>query len=161
MTLAGLAFRPDAFAAGVDIYGVSNWPRLLANTPSWWEDLRRLLFTEVGDPEKDADYLRKISPVFHADNIRKPLLVLQGANDPRVLPVESEDIVAKVKANGVPVDYVVFPDEGHGFRKKANQIVAYRTILEFLDKHVKDVPAQAAPAKAPKISPLGDFPIGQ
>src|SRR3546814_5421204 len=64
MTLAGLAFRPDAFAAGVDIYGVSNWPRLLANTPSWWEDLRRLLFTEVGDPEKDADYLRKISPVF-------------------------------------------------------------------------------------------------
>src|SRR3546814_12067803 len=80
MTLAGLAFRPDAFAAGIDIYGVSNWPRLLANTPSWWEDLRRLLFTEVGDPEKDADYLRKISPVFHAQNIKKPLLVLQGAN---------------------------------------------------------------------------------
>src|SRR3546814_17176398 len=122
MTLAGLAFRPDAFAAGIDIYGVSNWPRLLANTPSWWEDLRRLLFTEVGDPEKDADYLRKISPVFHAQNIKKPLLVLQGANDPRVLPVESEDIVAKVKANGVPVDYNVFPDEGHGFRKKANPI---------------------------------------
>src|SRR3546814_8317770 len=73
MTLAGLAFRPDAFAAGVDIYGVSNWPRLLANTPSWWEDLRRLLFTEVGDPDQDAEYLRKISPVFHAANIRKPL----------------------------------------------------------------------------------------
>src|SRR3546814_17311438 len=72
---------------------------LLANTPSWWEDLRRLLFTEVGDPDKDAEYLRKISPVFHAANIRKPLMVLQGANDPRVLPVESEDIVAKVKAN--------------------------------------------------------------
>src|SRR3546814_20063642 len=108
----------------VDIYGVSNWPRLLANTPSWWEDLRRLLFTEVGDPEKDADYLRKISPVFHAERIKKPLLVLQGANDPRVLPIESEDIVAKVKANGVPVDYIVFPDEGHGFRKKANQITA-------------------------------------
>src|SRR3546814_9438596 len=133
MTLAGLAFRPDAFAAGVDIYGVSNWPRLLANTPSWWEDLRRLLFTEVGDPEKDADYLRKISPVFHAERIKKPLLVLQGANDPRVLPIESEDIVAKVKANGVPVDYIVFPAEGHGFRKKANQITAYRAILQFLD----------------------------
>ncbi|WP_447762887.1 S9 family peptidase [Sphingopyxis panaciterrae] len=161
MTLAGLAFRPDTFAAGVDIYGVSNWPRLLANTPSWWEDLRRLLFTEVGDPEKDAEYLRKISPVFHAENIKRPLLVLQGANDPRVLPVESEDIVARVKANGIPVDYVVFPDEGHGFRKKANQIVAYRTILEFLDKHVKGAPARPAPEKTAKVSPLGDFPIGQ
>ncbi|HEY0597532.1 S9 family peptidase [Sphingopyxis sp.] len=161
MTLAGLAFRPDAFAAGVDIYGVSNWPRLLANTPSWWEDLRRLLFTEVGDPEKDADYLRKISPVFHADNIKKPLLVLQGANDPRVLPVESEDIVARVKANGVPVDYVVFADEGHGFRKKANQIVAYRKILEFLDTHVKRVPAGTAKAEPAVVSPLGDFPNGR
>lgn len=160
MTLAGLAFRPDAFAAGVDIYGVSNWPRLLANTPSWWEDLRRLLFTEVGDPEKDAEYLKKISPVFHAANIRKPLLVLQGQNDPRVLPVESEDIVAKVKANGVPVDYVVFSDEGHGFRKKANQIVAYRTIKAFLDTYVKGAPATAM-ADAEPVSPIGDFPIGR
>lgn len=162
MTLAGLAFRPDAFAAGVDIYGVSNWPRLLANTPSWWEDLRRLLFTEIGDPEKDAEYLRRISPVFHAANIIKPLLVLQGANDPRVLPVESEDIVAKVKANGVPVDYVVFPDEGHGFRKKANQIVAYRKVVEFLDRYVKGAPAKAVAADTPTtVSPLGDFPNGR
>lgn len=161
MTLAGLAFRPDVFAAGVDIYGVSNWPRLLANTPSWWEDLRRLLFTEIGDPEKDADYLRKISPVFHAGNIKKPLLVLQGANDPRVLPVESEDIVARVKANGVPVDYIVFPDEGHGFRKKANQIVAYRKILDFLDAHVKGSPTGTASTGTETVSPLGDFPIGR
>jgi dipeptidyl aminopeptidase/acylaminoacyl peptidase len=160
MTLAGLAFRPDVFAAGVDIYGVSNWPRLLANTPSWWEDLRRLLFTEVGDPEKDAEYLRSISPVFHADKIRKPLLVLQGANDPRVLPVESEDIVERVKANGVPVEYIVFADEGHGFRKKANQIAGYRAILQFLDKHVKG--AERAPVDAADaVSPLGDFPNGR
>jgi len=161
MTLAGLAFRPDAFAAGVDIYGVSNWPRLLANTPSWWEDLRRLLFTEVGDPAKDAEYLRKISPVFHASNIKKPLLVLQGANDPRVLPVESEDIVARVKANGVPVEYVIFPDEGHGFRKKANQIAAYRKILDFLDTHVRGGSRKDAGAEASHVSPLGDFPIGK
>jgi dipeptidyl aminopeptidase/acylaminoacyl peptidase len=140
MTLAGLAFRPTEFAAGVDLYGVSNWPRLLAATPSWWEDLRRLLFTEVGDPERDAEYLRKISPVLHADQIRRPLIVLQGKNDPRVLPVESEDIVARVRANGVPVEYVLFPDEGHGFRKKANLITAYRAILMFLDRHVKGVP---------------------
>jgi len=136
MALAGLTFRPEAFAAGVDIYGVSNWPRLLAATPAWWEDLRRLLFTEVGDPERDAEYLRSISPLFHADRIRRPLLVLQGQNDPRVQPAESEDIVARVRANNVPVDYVVFPDEGHGFRKKANQITAYRTILEFLNRHL-------------------------
>ncbi len=137
MTLAGLTFRPEEFAAGVDLYGVSNWPRLLAATPAWWEDLRRLLFTEVGDPERDADYLRSISPLFHADRIRRPLLVLQGQNDPRVQPSESEDIVARVRANNVPVEYVVFPDEGHGFRKKANQITAYRAILAFLDRHLR------------------------
>jgi dipeptidyl aminopeptidase/acylaminoacyl peptidase len=143
MTLAGLAFRPEEFAAGVDIYGVSNWPRLLAATPAWWEDLRRLLFTEVGDPDRDAEYLRSISPLFHADRIRRPLLVLQGQNDPRVQPNESEDIVARVRANNVPVEYLVFPDEGHGFRKKANQIIAYRTILQFLDRHLRALPARA------------------
>ncbi len=131
-------------------------------------DLRRLLFTEVGDPDKDAAYLEKISPVFHAENIRRPLLVLQGANDPRVLPIESRDIVAKVKANNVPVEYVEFPGEGHGFRKKANQIVAYTRVLEFLDKYVRGTPSEATAAQgvAPttghdKISPLGDFPLGK
>ncbi len=156
MTLAGLTFRPDAFAAGVDLYGVANWPRLLRNTPAWWEDLRQLLFTEVGDPDKDDAYLRKISPVFHAERIKRPLLVLQGANDPRVLPVESQDIVAKAKANGVPVDYVEFADEGHGFRKKANQIVAYRTIRDFLDKYVRGGPAPRAEGSAV----AGDLPLG-
>lgn len=138
MTLAGLAFRPEAFAAGVNLYGVSNWLRLLPNTPPWWDDLRRLLMTEMGDWETEQDYLREISPVFHAGRIVRPLLVLQGANDPRVLPVESEDIVARVRANGTPVEYIVFDDEGHGFRKKANQIVAYRAILEFLNEHLRD-----------------------
>ncbi|WP_149195543.1 S9 family peptidase [Luteimonas suaedae] len=149
MALAALAFRPDVFAAGVNIYGVSNWTRLLANTPDWWEDLRRLLKSEMGDWEAEPERFEAISPAFHAGNIRRPLLVLQGANDPRVLPVESEDIVERVRANGVPVEYVVFPDEGHGFRKKANQVVAYRTIREFLDRHVRD----AAPPPAPDPQP--------
>jgi dipeptidyl aminopeptidase/acylaminoacyl peptidase len=143
MVLAGLTFRPDAFAAGIDLYGVSNWVRLLPNTPPWWEDLRRLLASEMGDwttPEGMA-YLKDISPAFHADKIKRPLLVLQGANDPRVLPVESEDMVAKLKANGVPVEYVKFPDEGHGFRKKANQVAAYEAIEAFLDKYVRGGPA--------------------
>ena len=81
--------------------------------------------------------LRKISPVFHAEKIRKPLIVLQGANDPRVLKAESDDIVAAVKKNGVPVEYIVFPDEGHGFTKKKNQIEGYSAMLKFLDKHLK------------------------
>ncbi|HEY6925806.1 MAG TPA: DUF885 family protein, partial [Steroidobacteraceae bacterium] len=142
MTLAGLAFRPNAFAAGVDMYGVANWPRLLRNTPPWWEDLRRLLATEMGDVQKDAAYLSDISPVNHADTIVKPLLVLQGANDPRVLQQESDDIVAKVRARAVPVEYVVFPDEGHGFRRKANEVRAYQTMVSFLDKYVKAAPLQ-------------------
>jgi len=81
--------------------------------------------------------LREVSPLFHADKIKKPLIVLQGANDPRVIKPESDDIVAAVKKNGVAVEYVVFPDEGHGFAKRANQISGYRQILEFLDKYLR------------------------
>ena len=84
----------------------------------------------------------RISPLFHASNINKPLMVLQGANDPRVLKVESDEIVAAVKANNVPVEYVVFPDEGHGFRKRENEKTGYEAILKFLDTHLK---AKASP----------------
>lgn len=143
MTLAALTFRPQAFAAGIDLYGVANWPRLLQNTPAWWEDLRRYLASEVGDVTRDAEYLRGISPIFHAQNIVKPLLVLQGANDPRVLQEESDDIVAQARANHVPVEYVVFPDEGHGFRKTATQIAAWRAVKAFLDQHL--APAGGSP----------------
>ena len=87
--------------------------------------------------EADAQMLRDVSPVFHADRIRKPLIVLQGANDPRVIKPESDDIVAAVKKNGVPVEYVVFPDEGHGFTKKKNQIEGYSAVLKFLDRYLK------------------------
>ena len=89
--------------------------------------------------------LRAISPVFHADKIRRPLLVLQGQNDPRVIKPESDDIVAAVKASGVPVEYVVFPDEGHGFTKKKNQAEGYRATLNFLDKYLKAPKADRAP----------------
>jgi dipeptidyl aminopeptidase/acylaminoacyl peptidase len=145
MTLAALAFRPEAFAVGVDIFGVSNWLRTLESIPPYWESFREALYTEIGDPRRDRDMLREISPVFHADRIRKPLLVLQGANDPRVIRPESDDIVAALKKNGVPVEYVVFPDEGHGFTKKKNRIAGDRAILEFLDKHLRpaDRPAPA------------------
>lgn len=137
MVLAALAFRPDEFAVGVDIFGVSNWLRTLKSIPPWWEAFREALYKEMGNPETDEEYLRKISPLFHAEKIRKPLIVLQGANDPRVLKVESDEIVEAVKENGVPVEYVVFPDEGHGFAKKHNRITGYKAILEFVDEHLK------------------------
>ena len=93
----------------------------------------------MGNPETDEEYLKKISPLFHADKIKKPLIVLQGANDPRVLKVESDEIVAAVRKNGVPVEYVVFDDEGHGFTKKKNRLEGWEAILKFLDTHLKGV----------------------
>lgn len=137
MVLAALAYQPDAFAVGVDIFGVANWLRTLKSIPAWWESIRQLLYAEIGNPETDEEYLRRISPLFHADKITKPLLVLQGANDPRVLKVESDEIVEAVKKNGVPVEYVVFDDEGHGFRKKKNEIKGWQDILKFLDHYLK------------------------
>ena len=93
----------------------------------------------MGDPNtQDSIRLRKISPLFHAENVKNPVMVLQGANDPRVLQVESDEIVEAVKANDVPVEYMVFPDEGHGFIKKENEIKGYRQIRLFLDKYLKD-----------------------
>lgn len=137
MVAAALAFTPEEFDVGVNLFGVTNWLRTLKSIPSWWEAQRKALYKELGDPSVDSVYLRKISPLFHAENIQKPLMVLQGANDPRVLQAESDEIVEAAKANGVPVEYVIFDDEGHGFRKKENEIIAYGKILTFLDEYLK------------------------
>lgn len=136
MVLAAQAFQPGEFEVGVDLFGVANWLRTLESIPPWWEAERDALYTELGDPATDEERLRRISPLFHAENIRAPLLVLQGANDPRVLQVESDEIVQAVRSNGVPVEYLVFPDEGHGFRKRANEIEGYRAVLDFLNEHL-------------------------
>jgi dipeptidyl aminopeptidase/acylaminoacyl peptidase len=143
MVLAALTYHPDEFQVGIDIFGVSNWIRTLESIPPWWSAARDALYQEIGNPETQRDYLMEISPVFHAAKIRKPLMVLQGANDPRVLQVESDEIVAAVRANGVPVEYIVFPDEGHGFTKKANQINGYGAMLAFLDRYLKPSVAAA------------------
>ena len=137
MVLAALAFQPDVFDVGVDIFGVSNWVRTLESIPPYWESARRAIYKEIGDPSNQQDLLREISPLFHADKIKKPLIVLQGANDPRVIKLESDDIVAAVKNNNVPVEYIVFDNEGHGFTKTANEIRGYEAIKLFLDKHLK------------------------
>ena len=145
MVLAALAFRPEEFAAGVDLFGVSNWIRTLENIPPWWESFREALYTEMGDPEADREMLEAKSPLFHSGNIVRPLMVLQGANDPRVIQPESDDIVEAARANGVPVEYLVFEDEGHGFLKRENQEEGWEAILRFLDTHLKGVEEAAAP----------------
>jgi len=138
MVMAALSFTPEEFDVGVNIFGVTNWLRTLKSIPPYWESFRKSLYDELGDPTTaDSVRLYEISPVFHADNVTKPLMVLQGANDVRVLQVESDEIVDAVKANGVPVEYVIFDDEGHGFRKKENEIKGYGQIKEFLDQYLK------------------------
>lgn len=136
MTAAALTFHPDAFEVGINIFGVTNWERTLASIPPWWESFREALYDEMGDPATDAERHRAISPLFHAENVTKPLLVIQGANDPRVLQVESDELVEAVRANGVPVEYVLFPDEGHGFRRRENRIAASEAYVSFLDTYL-------------------------
>ncbi|RPJ68808.1 S9 family peptidase [Alteromonas sediminis] len=135
LTMAAMAFT-DEFQLGINIFGVTNWVRTLESIPPWWESFRDALYDELGDPAVDKERLTRISPVFHGDKVQKPVLVVQGANDPRVLQVESDEMVAAIRANGVPVEYVLFDDEGHGFSKKANRITAQNAYLDFLKKHL-------------------------
>lgn len=138
MTMAALTYTPEEFDVGVNLFGVTNWMRTLKSIPPYWESFRKSLYLELGDPfSADSTRLKRISPLFHTDKVTKPLIVLQGAKDPRVLQVESDEIVAGVRKNGVPVEYVLFEDEGHGFVKKKNQIESYSKILKFLDKYLK------------------------
>ncbi|MCA1931318.1 S9 family peptidase [Rheinheimera sp.] len=135
LTMAAMAFT-DEFKVGINIFGVTNWVRTLESIPAWWESFRESLYAELGDPAKDGERLRRISPVFHGDKVKKPVLVVQGANDPRVLQVESDEMVAAIRAQNVPVEYVLFPDEGHGFLKKENRIKAQEAYLAFLQKYL-------------------------
>lgn len=138
MTMAALTYAPEEFDVGVNLFGVTNWVRTLKSIPPWWESFKDALYKELGDPySADSVRLKQISPLFHTDKVTKPLIVLQGSQDPRVLQAESDEIVAGVRKNGVPVEYVLFEDEGHGFVKKENQIEAYSKILEFLDVYLK------------------------
>jgi dipeptidyl aminopeptidase/acylaminoacyl peptidase len=137
MVMAALTFAPEEFAVGVNYFGVTNWLRTLKSIPPWWASFRDALYKELGDPVKDSVALYNKSPLFHANKIKRPFIVLQGSNDPRVLQVESDEMVAAARKNGVPVEYVVFPDEGHGFVKKENIIKGTEEVLKFLDKHLK------------------------
>lgn len=130
-TLAGLAFTPDTFACGVDIVGPSNLETLLATIPPYWEAARQQFHQRMGNPETPDGLamLKERSPLHKAGDIRKPLLIGQGANDPRVNQAESDQIVTAMKGHGIPVTYVLFPDEGHGFARPENNI-AFNAITE-------------------------------
>lgn len=143
MVMAALTSQPEEFKTGVNIFGVTNWLRTLQSIPPWWEAFRAALYDEMGDPAVDSVRLYRISPLFHADQITKPFMVLQGANDPRVLQVESDEIVEAARNNGVEVEYVLFDDEGHGFAKKENQMKGYEKIVVFLDKQLKGIEKEA------------------
>ncbi|WP_448556583.1 prolyl oligopeptidase family serine peptidase [Thalassotalea montiporae] len=135
LTMAGLAFT-DEFEVGINIFGVTNWVRTLKSIPPWWEAFKESLYQEMGDPATDEERHRAISPLFHASNIKAPVLIVQGANDPRVLQVESDEMVEAIRKNNVPVDYVLFDDEGHGFRNKSNRIEASEAYVNFLKKYL-------------------------
>ncbi|MFA1739389.1 S9 family peptidase [Lysinibacillus fusiformis] len=136
-TLAGITYTPDLYAAAVDYVGVSNIFTLLNTIPPYWETMRELFYERVGHPEKDKELLTAVSPVFHADKIKTPLFVAQGANDPRVNKAESDQIVEALRARGVDVEYMLKDNEGHGFANEENRIEFYNAMLKFLDHHLK------------------------
>ena len=135
-TLAGLTFTPELYACGVDIVGPSNLKTLLEATPPYWATMRKMFYMRMGDVDKDSVFNQKVSPLFHVDAIRAPLLVGQGANDPRVNIRESSQMVAALRAKGVTVQYVVYSDEGHGFARPANRLDFYGRAEQFLSKYV-------------------------
>jgi len=135
-TLVGLTFTPDAFACGVDIVGPSNLVTLLSTIPPYWTPIKSLFKRRVGDVETEQDFLKSRSPLFKADQIKAPLLIGQGANDPRVKQAESDQIVEAMRKNKKPVEYIVFPDEGHGFARPENRLKFYAAAEPFLAKYL-------------------------
>ena len=132
--LAMMTHYPELFAAGVDLFGIADFKTFLANTAPFRRPLR---MAEYGDPDKHGKFMDDISPLRHAGRIKAPLMIIQGANDPRVPESESRQIAEKVKAGGGVVEYLLFPDEGHGIAKLPNRIKAYEAMVDFLDRHVR------------------------
>jgi dipeptidyl aminopeptidase/acylaminoacyl peptidase len=135
-TLAGLVYTPDLYAAGVDYVGVSNLFTFLKAIPPYWKPYLEMFYEMVGHPEKEKELLTAASPVFHSDKIKVPLLIAQGANDPRVNKGESDQMVEALKKRGIEVPYIVKANEGHGFANEENRFDFYRAMEEFLGKHL-------------------------
>ena len=156
-TLAGVAFTPDLYAAGVSIVGPSNIITLLDSIPPYWGPTKQMFLRRVGDPEDEADRARLTaqSPFFHAENIDAPLLIIQGANDPRVKKAESDQIVVALRDLDRAVQYLLAPDEGHGFRGKENRLAMFAAIERFLARHLDGrYQRQSAPEVAARLRTL-------
>jgi dienelactone hydrolase len=136
-TLAGMTFTPELYSCGVDIVGPSNLITLLNSIPPYWGPIRKIFTLRMGDTETEAgrEQLERQSPLFHVDQISAPLLVIQGANDPRVKQAESDQIVIAMREKELPVEYIVAPDEGHGFRGRENRMAMFARVEEFLAEH--------------------------
>lgn len=141
--LAGAAFTPDLYACAVDIVGPSNIATLVRSIPPYWEPLRKIFDLRVGNVDTEIDFLNERSPLFKAHQIRIPLLIAQGANDPRVKQAESEMIVKSLREKGKPVEYLLFEDEGHGFAKPGNRLKFYEKAEAFLTRHLERAEAPA------------------
>ncbi len=137
-TLAGLTMTPDVFACGVDIVGPSNIITLLSTIPPYWAPMIEMFTTRVGDhrTEEGKKFLASVSPLTYVDRIKKPLLIGQGANDPRVAQAESDQIVSAMRKKNIPVTYVLYPDEGHGFARPENNLSFFAVAELFLAKHI-------------------------
>ncbi|MEM6634122.1 MAG: S9 family peptidase, partial [Bacteroidota bacterium] len=137
-TLAGLTFTPDLYAAGVSIVGPSNLLTLLESIPPYWESIRKMFYERMGNPETEEGkaQLVKQSPLFSAKEIKTPLMVVQGANDPRVKKAESDQIVVAMRELGLPVEYICAPDEGHGFSRPENNMAFLAAAEKFLATHL-------------------------
>ena len=133
MVMAGLTEYPHLFAAGANLYGVVNFQTFFEHTEDWMAEISKV---EYGDPDTQGDMLRALSPIHKADRVVAPTLVLHGANDTNVPVIEAEQVVENLKRRGVPVEYILFPDEGHGFRKTANRTRSTVAIVEWFDKYL-------------------------
>ena len=134
--LVGATFTPDLFCCAVDLVGPANLMTWITSLPPYWEVMRSLLNKRIGDPETEEEFLRSRSPLFKVDQIKIPMLIAQGANDPRVPKAESEQIVEALKEKGIDYEYLLFEDEGHGFAKPENRIKFYAAAEKFLAKHL-------------------------
>jgi dipeptidyl aminopeptidase/acylaminoacyl peptidase len=134
--LAGAAFTPDVYRCALDMVGPSNLLTLLESVPPYWKPMIALFHKRMGDPETEKDLLWERSPLSAVDNIRIPLLIAQGANDPRVKQAESEQIVAALKEKGLDYEYLLFEDEGHGLAKPENREIYYSAAERFLATHL-------------------------
>ncbi len=135
-TLVGVTFTPDEFSCGVDIVGPSSIATLIKSIPPYWVPLKSVFDKRVGNVESEAEFLNARSPLYKADQIKVPLLIAQGANDPRVKQAESDQIVGAMRKNNRPVEYLVFPDEGHGFARPENRLRFYAAAEQFLSKYL-------------------------